>query len=93
MAALAEAAAEALADLLDVTHAVSGMRTVAWIRTGARDKTVVRRARARGLELAALSDFTLRHRHPDGLILGFAGCSGAELRRGAGVLAGVMNDL
>ncbi len=87
--ALLNAAREFLTGRLDVTPAASGMRTVAWIRTGQRDTEVVERARALGLETSALSDFTVRHFHPDALVLGFAGCSPAELKRGAAVLSGV----
>ena len=64
----------------------SGMRTLGWVRTGQTDTEVAGRARALGLEVAALSDFTLRHSHPSALILGFAGCSSAELKRGVEVL-------
>jgi GntR family transcriptional regulator / MocR family aminotransferase len=87
--ALRDASREFLTGQLDVTPAASGMRTVAWIRTGQRDTEVVERARALGLETAAVSDFTVQHSHPDGLVLGFAGCSPAELRRGAAVLSRV----
>jgi GntR family transcriptional regulator/MocR family aminotransferase len=87
--ALLDAAREFLTGRLDVAPAASGMRTVAWIRTGQRDTEVVERARAFGLESSALSDFTVRHFHPDALVLGFAGCSPAELKRGAAVLSGV----
>jgi hypothetical protein len=56
----------------------------------------MRRARSLGLELSALSEFTLHHGHPPALILDFGGCRPSELRRGVGVLAaleGVENPL
>ncbi len=66
------------------------MRTLGWVRTGQTDSEVAGRARALGLEVAALSDFTLLHSQPSALILGFAGCSVAELKRGVDVLAGAL---
>ncbi len=77
---------------LDVVAADSGMRTLGWIRTGQKDAELAARARERGLEVSALSDFTLQHPQPGALILGFAGCPAAELQRGVGVLAGALAD-
>ncbi len=79
-------AAHSLAGKLDVMQPASGMRTLGWVRTGQTDAAVAGRARALGLEVAALSEFTLRHSQPGALILGFAGCSTAELKRGVEVL-------
>jgi GntR family transcriptional regulator/MocR family aminotransferase len=91
--ALCDAGRDALAGRLDVLPAVSGMRTLGWVRTGHSDTEVAGRARSLGLEVAALSDLTLRHSHPDALILGFAGCSPAELKRGVEVLAGAVDSI
>jgi len=88
---LVEAARQKLAGRLEVEHAASGMRTIGWLRGGGNDVQVAQQARARGLELAALSRFTLRHPSPAGLLLGFAGCTPGELRRGVDVLASVLN--
>jgi GntR family transcriptional regulator/MocR family aminotransferase len=85
--ALYHASRDGLAGMLKVMPANSGMRTLGWIATGQRDIEAANRARSLGLEVAALSEFTLRHAHPDALILGFAGCSTEELKRGAAVLA------
>ncbi len=90
MAVLAEAAEHRLGGLLEVVKAVTGMRTVAWLQTGEDDQSAHARASAQGLELAALSSFTLRHPVRNGLILGFAGSSPSELRRGVNVLAAVL---
>lgn len=89
--ALCEAARAELGSALDVARADAGMRTVGWIKTGQDDKEVARRARLRGLELAALSEFTVRHFHPGALVLGFASCAPAELQRGVSVLAGALD--
>lgn len=85
--ALREYARQQLSGVMDVTDAVAGMRTLAWIRAPATDTEIARRGRSLGLELTALSEFTLRHSHPAALILGFAGCNKQELQRGIGVLA------
>jgi GntR family transcriptional regulator/MocR family aminotransferase len=85
MSILREAAQKQMSGLIDVEEATAGMRTIGWIRTHAADSAVARRARALGLELTALSKFTLRHSHPPALILGFAGCNPSELRRGVGL--------
>ena len=90
MAVLCDASHERLSGTLDVAGADSGMRTLGWIRTGERDADLAARARLRGLEVAALSDFTILHSQPDALILGFAGCPAAELKRGVEVLAGTL---
>jgi GntR family transcriptional regulator / MocR family aminotransferase len=70
--------------------AVTGMSTVGWLQTGEDDRSVQSKANAQGLELAALSMFTIRHPVRSGLMLGFAGSSPDELRRGVNVLAGVL---
>jgi GntR family transcriptional regulator/MocR family aminotransferase len=81
-----------LAGILSVVPAVSGMRAIGWLGRGHKDTEVAGRARSCGLEVAALSDLTLLHSHPDALILGFAGCSTGELKRGAEVLAGALES-
>jgi len=92
IAALSEIARQRLHGILDVVHAESGMRTMAWIKTGESDGKVAERARARGLELTALSEFTMCHAHPAALVLGFAGCTASELHRGVDVLANVLES-
>jgi len=89
---LVEAAARRLEGLVDVAHTASGMRTIGWVRNGESDLVVAQRARTRGLELAALSRFAVRYPQPSGLVLGFAGCAPAELRRGVDVLASVWKE-
>jgi GntR family transcriptional regulator / MocR family aminotransferase len=90
MGVLAEAAEQRLGGRLEIVTTVTGMRTVGWLPTGEDDRSIQSKANAQGLELAALSSFTLRHPIRSGLMLGFAGCSPAELRRGVGVLAAVL---
>lgn len=84
---LREAARKHLRGMVDVAEAVAGMRTIAWIKAHTPGIAIARRGRSLGLELTALSEFTIRHSHPAALILGFAGCNTRELERGVGVLA------
>ena len=87
---LVEAANCHLSGALDVVSAVAGMRTLGWLHAEEKDMAVAARARSQGLELAALSQFTLRHSQRPALIIGFAGCTPAELRRGVDILANVL---
>lgn len=87
---LLEASRHLLQGRLEVEAVDSGMRAVAWLRGGLSDRAMAARARARGLEVVALSQFAVRHTPPAALILGFAGCTPAELRRGVNVLEGML---
>jgi GntR family transcriptional regulator / MocR family aminotransferase len=89
MAVLADAAQRQLSGCLAVMPAISGMRTVGWLQTNEPDVAVAERGR--GLELVAVSQFALRYPTRSGLILGFAGCNAAELRRGVDGLAAVLS--
>jgi GntR family transcriptional regulator / MocR family aminotransferase len=84
---LKAAADKHLDGLVDVIEAGTGMRTLGWLKTWSSDKDACEAARAMGLETMALSSFTTKYQQPPALILGFAGCSPAELHRGVAVLA------
>jgi GntR family transcriptional regulator / MocR family aminotransferase len=86
MDALKEAADRHLRGALDLVRAGSGMRTVGWLQTAVTDVKIAERARSLGLELSALSQFTIRYTQRPALVLGFAGCTPSELRRGVRVL-------
>ena len=92
MTVLREAVRKHLGGLLDLTPIAAGMRAVGWLPTRVSDKAAARRAQMLGLELTALSTFTMQHFHKPALILGFAGCNPGELRRGASVLAAVLGN-
>lgn len=87
MGVLKDAVERKCGEALDIVDAPAGMRTVAWIRSGDSDRALADRARSLGLELSALSEFTARHTQRPAVVLGFAGCSPAELRRGVDLLA------
>jgi GntR family transcriptional regulator/MocR family aminotransferase len=91
MEVLCDAANQRLGGMLQVQKAASGMRTIAWLQTGQKDIAVAERARARGLEVKALSQYSQRSSQRGALVLGFAGCTPAELRRGVDVLAMVLD--
>lgn len=87
---LVEAAERRLSGKLEVEMAASGMRTIGWLKTREKDSLVAERARAAGLEVTSLSQFTHRYTHPAGLVLGFGGSPPSELRRGVDVLASIL---
>ena len=83
---LKAAADKQLNGVLDVVQAGAGMRTLGWLKSITCDKEAAGAARAIGLEVVALSTFTKTYTQPPALILGFAGCSRAELHRGVALL-------
>jgi len=89
---LVEASRRKLGGLLDVVPAEAGMRTVGWLQSDRDDVHVAESAVAQGLEITALSRFAIKHRPPNGLMLGFAACNEAEIWRGVDVLAGVLHS-
>lgn len=83
---LAEEASRRLAGLLDVQHAQSGMRTVAWIKTGITEPVLARRVEQLGVEVVPMSRYVRKYKQKPGLSLGFAGCNASEIKRGVSVL-------
>jgi GntR family transcriptional regulator/MocR family aminotransferase len=73
--------------VLEVINAGAGIRTLGWLKTWKSDHEAARQARKLGLELEPLSMFTTKYQQPPALMLGFAGCNPAELRRGVSILA------
>jgi GntR family transcriptional regulator / MocR family aminotransferase len=84
---LCENAKRYLSGCLAVTRADAGMRTTGRIGTGQCEREILDRARGLGLEVAGISEFTTDHSYPGALVLGFAGCTPAELKRGCAMLA------
>src|SRR4051812_27272797 len=83
---LKTAADKHLNGVLDLVHAGAGMRTLGWLKTGKSDQDAAQQAQKLGLEVAPLSSFTAKYQQPAALMLGFASCNPAELRRGVSVL-------
>jgi GntR family transcriptional regulator/MocR family aminotransferase len=73
--------------VLDVVHAGAGIRTLGWLKTWKCDHDAAQHAQKLGLEVTPLSMFAAKYKQPPALMLGFAGCNPAELRRGVSVLA------
>ena len=84
---LTDEANKRLSGFLDVENAQSGMRTVAWIKTSATEMELTRRAEELGVELVPISSFVRKYERNPALMLGFAGCNAAEIKRGVSVLA------
>jgi GntR family transcriptional regulator/MocR family aminotransferase len=89
---LTEVCARYAGDLLTISPTETGIRTIAWLPSVHSDVEVANRAQSLGLEVMALSSFSIRKNVAPGLILGFAGCDARELRRGAAVLAEAVAD-
>jgi GntR family transcriptional regulator/MocR family aminotransferase len=84
---LKTAADKHLHGVVDVVHAGAGIRTLGWLKTWKSDHAASEQAEKFGLEVAPLSSFTMKYHQPPALMLGFASCNPAELRRGVSVLA------
>lgn len=84
---LKTAADKHLRGVLDVVHAGAGIRTLGWLKTWKSDRDATLQAQKLGLEVIPLSTFTMKYEQPPALMLGFASCNPAELRRGVSVLA------
>ncbi|MGO8948836.1 MAG: PLP-dependent aminotransferase family protein [Ktedonobacterales bacterium] len=81
-----------LGDILDIAVPEAGMHLVAWLPPGDDDRTVAVQAAACGLEVAAISRFSLQPKERGGLILGYSGASRAELRAAVRKLATVIRS-
>ena len=88
---LTEEANRRLSGLLDVEHAQSGMRTVAWIKTRVPEMVLTRRAVQLGLEVVPISSYVSKYEQKPALSLGFAGCNASEIKRGVSVLEAVLS--
>jgi len=88
---LTEEANRRLSGLLDVEHAQSGMRTVAWIKTRVTEMVLTRRAEQLGLEVVPISSYVTKYEQKPALMLGFAGCNASEIKRGVSVLEAVLS--
>jgi GntR family transcriptional regulator / MocR family aminotransferase len=84
---LKTAADKYLDGVLDVVYAGAGIRTLGWLKTWKSDHDAAQKAQKLGLEVIPLSSFTMKYEQPPALMLGFASCNPAELRRGVSVLA------
>jgi GntR family transcriptional regulator/MocR family aminotransferase len=84
--ALLDAADRYLRGLATVARSEAGMHTIAWLHE-IDDQAATRAARDENIEVTALSSFTVEHRLPPGLILGYGGVTPRQIRAGAEALA------
>ena len=78
--------------IVDVVQAGAGIRALGWLKTSKSDHDAAQQARKLGLEVTPLSMFTTKYEQPPALMLGFASCTPAELRRGVSVLATALHS-
>lgn len=89
---LKTAADKQLNEVLDVVRAGAGIRTLGWLKGWKSDQNAAQQVRKFGLEVESLSAFTMKYKQPPGLMLGFASCNPAELRRGVSVLTTALHS-
>ena len=81
---------EELQGLLEVQDTEAGMHFVGWLPAGADDAYISREAAKAGLHVMPVSAFAIEPLERAGLLLGFAGFSKAEIRRGIRELGAVV---
>jgi GntR family transcriptional regulator/MocR family aminotransferase len=91
LGALLEAARRELAGALHITGVEAGLQTAAWLAGGLDAERVAELAAARDVDVAPLSRYTRGPVTRQGLKLGFAAVDPTEIRRGARVLASVLD--
>jgi GntR family transcriptional regulator/MocR family aminotransferase len=91
--ALLEGARQQLVGLLEISGVEAGLQTAGWLREGVDGEAAAVAAAARQLEVTPLSRYFRRRPMRDGLQLGFAAVDVAEIRRGVGELAAVLEGL
>jgi len=78
--------------LLEAQAPQAGMHLVGWLPPGMADMEVERRAARAGIEVVALSAMSRQPLPRGGLVLGFAGCSEADIQAGVRTLARVLRE-
>ncbi len=91
-AALVEAVRKELAGLLEVEPDEAGIHLVGWLAEGMDDRAASLAAERAGVDAQPLSSFTLEHRQPGGLILGYAGYDERRIREGVRRLAAALKQ-
>lgn len=91
-AALVEAANSKLADLVELESAEAGMHLVGWLHPGLGDREAEAAAAAVGVDVLALSHYTVGPPQRGGLLFGYAVSPPAETHRAIGRLAGALHE-
>ncbi|MCB0064608.1 MAG: PLP-dependent aminotransferase family protein, partial [Caldilineaceae bacterium] len=92
-AVLVETIRQELAAYLTVGPAPAGLHLVCWLKSGLDDQRVAEAASAQGLEVAAISSYSLLPTARPGLVLGYAMLNEAEIVSGIHELKRVMVGL
>lgn len=90
---LQTAAAEHLADWLDVVPTDIGMHTVGWVKPPLNADRLARAAADQGVTLTPVARFALRPYPKQGVVLGFSGFSESQLLTGVQALRCVFDTL
>jgi GntR family transcriptional regulator/MocR family aminotransferase len=91
--ALLAAAKRELPNLLEITHADTGLHTVGWLPLGVDDRQVCAAAFEQGVEAAALSTYHIGPCARGGLLLGYGGVKPGEIDDGMRRLAAAFRSL
>lgn len=90
LSVLLEAVRSRLSGVMEISPIEAGLQTVAWLPSDIPGAMVQERARARGIHLTALDAFSRAPLNKNGVQLGFAAVSPAEIRRGVAELARIL---
>ncbi|HET8911323.1 MAG TPA: PLP-dependent aminotransferase family protein [Ktedonobacteraceae bacterium] len=91
--ALIEALRQEFGDNVNITIPEAGMHLLAWLPSGVNVQMATRQIEASGLHIQLISESRLWAHPRTGLMLGFAGASPEELRKGVKCLAQALQGL
>jgi len=83
---------EHLLDWLEMQPAGAGMNVVGWLRPGADDRTIAKRANASGVMVRPVSIYFHTRRPRPGLLIGHSAVTSGHLRRGVRTLAAIFSN-
>ncbi len=89
---LLRAARRELAGLLEVPACETGMHVMAWLADGWDDRQVSQASAQVGVEVPPLSSYCLKRSRRGGLLLGYAGWDGRQIRDAVRRLGAVLRD-
>ena len=78
-------------ELIDVQPAIAGLDVIGRLLS-VDEHTAVQMLKAAGIDAPPLGQYTRRHRHPPGLVMGFAAFNEEEIDRAAQQVATVLRE-